>query len=337
MAVGGVDLDGEHWLAQGGEVMLGSFGGSPTSDGVDFSGHWWMPGGIGPNVEDLEATNPVLYIYRRPLQAGLDGAGRHRGGLGLIYAMCLRAGEASVLFATGEAFPGGAGVMGSAPGSRARAVVVHGSDTFARLQRSQIPSSSEELSGDRHELPWKTMEYRLQVGDVLEGVFPNIAGYGDPIRRSPAAVLADVTARILDPTSARRVYGVVVTGDHIDEAATSEDRLSIRRDRLSGKEPAERVAPPEGAQPVGEMLHVVDGRWWCNGADLGPSDANYKDATVTLETPIQAIGKEYASPFPAVADRVVFREYVCPVTGYRIDTELSLRDQPPLHDIRISP
>ena len=335
MAVAGADPQGEHWLAQGGEVMLGSFGGSPTRDGVDFSGHWWMPGGIGPNVEDLELTNPVIYLYRRPLQAGLDGAGRHRGGLGLIYAMCLREGEASILFATGEAFPSGAGVMGSAPGSRARAVVVHGSDTFEQLQRSRIPQRSEELSGERSELPWKTMGHRVEVGDVLEGVFPNIAGYGDPLRRAPEAVAADVTARILDQADARRVYGVVITADGIDEEATSEERHIVRRDRLGGTDPSDPVAPPEGAHQVGELLHVVDGRWWCNGADLGRSDANYKDEARTLETPIQAIGEEYATPFPALADRVVFREYVCPVTGYRIDTELSLREQPPLHDIRI--
>jgi hypothetical protein len=30
---------------------------------------------------------------------------------------------------------------------------------------------------------------------------------------------------------------------------------------------------------------------------------------------------------------MVFREFVCPVTGYRIDTEVARADQPPLHDI----
>jgi hypothetical protein len=33
------------------------------------------------------------------------------------------------------------------------------------------------------------------------------------------------------------------------------------------------------------------------------------------------------------ADRIVFREYLCPVTGYRIDTEIAKTGQPPLHDI----
>jgi hypothetical protein len=30
---------------------------------------------------------------------------------------------------------------------------------------------------------------------------------------------------------------------------------------------------------------------------------------------------------------MVFREFLCPVTGYRIDTELARADQPPLQDI----
>ena len=36
-----------------------------------------------------------------------------------------------------------------------------------------------------------------------------------------------------------------------------------------------------------------------------------------------------------MADLFVFREYVCPVTGYRIDTELARRDEPPLQDITL--
>ena len=84
------------------------------------------------------------------------------------------------------------------------------------------------------------------------------------------------------------------------------------------------------------MLRVVDGRWWCNGADLGSCEENYKHRSVILETPICAIGEEFATPFQAVADQVVFREFICPVTGFRIDTELVLRSQAPLHDIRVA-
>lgn len=332
----GVGADGTRWSGGGvGNMMFGSFGGSPSGDGVDFGGHWWMPGTIGPNVEDIEENQPVVCLYRRGWHAGLDGAGRHRGGLGVVSAVVLRD-DAVIGFATGESFPGGAGVLGSAPGSRARAVVVHGSDALARLAESRIPQRTEDLAGEWSELPWKTVGHPVAAGDVVEGLFPSIAGYGDPLRREPAAVLADVRARILDPDVACRVYGVVVTHEGIDLAATEERRRAIRRDRL-GAEPGDPVAAPEGATAVGELLHVVDGRWWCNGADLGPVTANYKDTAPCRQTPISEVGDEFATPFTEVADRVVLREYLCPSTGYLIDTELSLRAQPPLHDIRIAP
>jgi N-methylhydantoinase B len=335
LAITGVDRDGNRWFNGAGEQMLGSFGGSPSRDGMDFGGHFWMPGGIGANVEDVEASNRVLYLYRRPLAAGLDGAGRHRGGLGVIFALCPRVEQATIGFATGEAFPKGAGVMGSEPGSRARVLVVRGTDVADLMARSQIPRSTEDLRGERGELPWKTMNTPVASGDVIEGVFPNVAGYGDPVQRAPAAVLADVRERILDSSVARRVYGVVISDDGIDWDATRVQRIAIRRERLGGRETADAVAPPEGAVRVGEILHVVDGRWWCNGADLGPSDENYKDHAVMLETPISEIGEEFATPFASVADQIVFREYICPITGDRIDTELSLRSQASLHDIHI--
>jgi N-methylhydantoinase B len=336
MPLAGVDPTGTPWVSQGAEVMLGSFGGTPTRDGMDFGGLWWMPGGTGPNVEDLEAAAPLIYLYRRGLPSGLDGAGRHRGGVGIIYAIWLRSGQASIQFALGESFPAGAGVMGSAPGSRARAVVVSDSDTLARLKESRIPVRRDELDGELTELPWTTLGYPIKAGDVIEGVFSSMAGYGDPLLRSPEAVLADVHARIVNPEVACRVYGVVLAQNEIDQEATSQQRLAVRRERLGGREPGDQRPPPVGSTSIGEILHLVDGRWWCNGADLGSADANYKHRAMLIETPIRCIGDEFATPFHAVADRMIFREFVCPITGYRIDTELALRDQPPLHDICIA-
>ena len=331
----GVDPNGTAWQGVISDLMFGSFGGSPSRDGMDFGGHWWMPGSMGPNVEDLEAISPVVHIYRRGLKAGLDGAGRHRGGLGITSAVWLRD-KASLMFATGESFPGGAGVLGSAPGSRAQVAVIRAGNLAQHLQASRIPAKSQSFAGERRELPWKTVEYALEAGDVLDCVFPSIAGYGDPLRRAPQAVLADVTAGILEPHAAQRVYGVTLAADKIDSQATAERRRSMRRDRLGGKQPLDPVLPPQGSIPIGEMLQVVDGRWWCNGADLGSCEENYKHRSVILETPICAIGEEFATPFQAVADQVVFREFICPVTGFRIDTELVLRSQAPLHDIRVA-
>jgi N-methylhydantoinase B len=335
-AMTGVDSEGRPYNGGPANLMFGSFGGSPVRDGADFGGHFWMPGGIGPNVEDIEERSPIVYLYRRGMEAALDGSGRHRGGVGVISAVWLR-GKGTIQYATGEAFPGGSGVMGAPPGSRARVVVVHDTDALDQLQLSRVPHQSEDLSGERRELPWKAGNYSVEPGDVIEGLFPATAGYGDPLRRAPEAVRADVVARILDPAVARRVYGVVLDGEEVDRVATIRERGALRRARLGGREPSEEVSPPDGARAVGDILHVVDGRWWCNGVDLGSVDTNYKNKAVVIETPIRAIGEEFATPFVDVADKMIFREYLCPATGFRIDTEISRRDQEPLHDIRIVP
>jgi len=335
VSMSGRDSTGRSWSGGGvGNMMFGSFGGSPTGDGIDFGGHWWMPGTSGPNVEDVEATSPIVCLYRRGWTSGLDGAGRHRGGLGVVSAVALKA-SAYVGFATGEAFPSGAGVWGSAPGSRSRATLVRGSDAFAQLAQSRVPQHTGDLRGAVSELPWKAGGLTVEPGDVVEGLFGTIAGYGDPLLREPAAVLADVRAQVLDAPTSRRVYGVVLTDERVDGAATGECRLAARRDRL-GYDPGRPVAAPEGAARVGELLHVVDGRWWCNGADLGPVSENYKDSVPVRQLRVRDAGEEFATPFTEVADQMLLREYLCPVTGYLIDSEMLLTTQTPLHDVRIA-
>ncbi len=326
--------EGQFWQAGTGNVSVGSFGATPIRDGVDFGGQWWMPGGMGVNVEDDEEGTPALMLYRRCVSPGLDGAGRNRGGLGVVSAVLLRE-DGMIQYATGESIPSGAGMMGSQPGSRAHVRVVAGSDAGEQLAASQIPLDSADVNGQHSELPWKTTRHALHAGDVVEGLYPNMPGYGDPLRRKPAAVLDDVVVGLLDPAIARRVYGVIVSDGTVDEGATAAERLRVRTERLSGRVPEALVAPPAGAKPVGELLHVVDGRWWCNGADLGSSEGNYKDSAIKLEVAMRAVGPEYESPFEDIADQVVFREFICPVTGYRIDTEIALRHQPPLHDFMV--
>jgi N-methylhydantoinase B len=86
---------------------------------------------------------------------------------------------------------------------------------------------------------------------------------------------------------------------------------------------------------VGDILHVVDGHWWCYGADLGPSSGNYRERCIVRERPARLIAPEFDAHDVEMADEIVFREYVCPVTGYRIDAELARAGEPLLHDIRV--
>jgi N-methylhydantoinase B len=134
----------------------------------------------------------------------------------------------------------------------------------------------------------------------------------------------------LDAATAERVYGVIAG----DDEATTERRRALRGERL-GREPGDELAPPAGARAVGDLLHVVDGRWWCNGADLGPVTASYREGCVLRETPARLIAPEFDAEDTEIADEIVFREYLCPVTGYRVDAEIARAGERVLCDMRL--
>jgi N-methylhydantoinase B len=53
----------------------------------------------------------------------------------------------------------------------------------------------------------------IEAGDVYEHRTAGGGGWGDPRRRDPAAVAADVLNEKVSPEAALRLYGVVVAED----------------------------------------------------------------------------------------------------------------------------
>ena len=56
-------------------------------------------------------------------------------------------------------------------------------------------------------------------------------GYGDPLLREPAKVAHDVAEFLVSETSARGIYGVVLSGVEVNETATAARRAEIRAAR----------------------------------------------------------------------------------------------------------
>ena len=105
-------------------------------------------------------------------------------------------------------------------------------------------------------------------------------------------------------------------------------------ERLGGAaEPGEPVEPPPGATRAGELLHVVDARWWCNGADLGPVDGSWKAHAAHQQLTFAELAPEFGGGDPEMAAKITLHAWYCPVTGYRLDLELARGDEPPLADM----
>lgn len=334
--LGGADASGNMFIFANTDGMIGSLGGMPDRDGVDAGGHFWIPDGIAANCEDLESQYPLLVLSRRHLPIGADGAGRHRGGIGFSEtAMTRGALAAQHVLHTNEAFTKGQGLLGANPGSRASMRLRRGTDAADLLAGGTVPRGVDDLTGEEEVIQFKSAPLALAADDVWEWTSPTTGGWGDPLRREPADVLADFGTGRLNQATANRVYGVVIADGEIDARATEERRHELRRERLEGREPASIVEPPASARPVGDLLHVVEGRWWCNGADLGAAHDNYRNRCVVRDIPARTIAPEFDAADVEIADSMLFREYLCPVTGYRIDAEIARDGEPVLQDIRL--
>jgi N-methylhydantoinase B len=333
---GGADASGTPFIFPNTNGMIGSLGGMPSRDGIDSGGHYWIPDGIANNAEDVESQYPLMVLSRRLLPGGADGAGRHRGGLGFAETTMPRnALVCQIPLHTNEAFAKGQGVLGGNPGSRASFRVKRSTDVHEQFAAGSVPVGIDSVTGDEEPIFFKGAPVDAGPADVWEWTSPSTGGWGDPLRRDPERVLADIDASRLDFDTADRVYGVVVRRAAVDLAATQARRAEILRERLGGAEPEPEIEPPAGARPVGDVLHVVDGRWWSNGHDLGGVGENYREQCVLRETPAWRIGPEFEAEDVEIADQFVLREYLCPATGYRLDAEIARATDPVFQDIRL--
>ena len=68
---------------------------------------------------------------------------------------------------------------------------------------------------------------------------------------------------------------------------------------------------------VPELFASVTGR-----AVLGPVSGNFQEHCAVLERSTSAVGPEYVSAAGRAGEEMRYREFLCPVTGLRIDSEI---------------
>jgi N-methylhydantoinase B len=322
--------------------MIGSLGAMPGRDGVAGGGHSWIPESIAPNIENYEHQSPILFLYRRYLAGGADGAGRTRGGLGVEQAFVAHGAKSGRATSTmNESFPKSQGQWGGNPGSRSFFRIHREVGLPQRLSASDMPTQPGELGGSVTTIRYKGPAEALGPDDVVEWASPTTAGWGDPLSRDPAAAASDVRLGDFTREDVERVYGVVLTeAGAPDLVATQALRRKLRAARM-GAEPKRDPAPVgvevEGLA-VGDCLVLHAGRWRCRcGEDLGAQAGNYKDAARFCEHRIREVAPEFVSDDPEMADQMHLREWLCPGCGVRLDTELARKGDPILHDVAIAP
>ncbi len=174
-----------------GEVVPGGLGATARADGINVMSCHVTNCPIPP-IEATEATEaecPVLYLQRE-LRTDTGGASEWRGGVGqvLAYRVLGDDGELHHTSQKSESLP--QGFAGAGPGDGGSWTVNTG------LNDERVLAVS---IGD--------LEH-LQRGDTVTHRTPGGGGFGDPMRRDPARVIADFRAGLVTAEAAETLYGL---------------------------------------------------------------------------------------------------------------------------------
>lgn len=214
MGLGVNPRNGRAWLEATNEGV--GFGGYAGGDGENGIMMLAEPGCRNNPVEVLETKAP-LFIEHYALRPDSGGPGLHRGGLGIsrAYRFLADSTAAMIVYKTST-----------------RPWAIGGGRTGENNHVILNPGTERERVGGGFYRP-------MPAGEVLVNNSGGGGGWGDPFRRDPAKVLADVREGYVSPEAARRDYGVAIDLERwtVDEVETARLRT---------------LPPPPDAAPVGD-------------------------------------------------------------------------------------
>lgn len=181
-----------------GEVVPGGIGATAVKDGANgLSCH--VTNCPIPPLEATEIESPVLYL-RRELVIDSGGAGRLRGGLGIELAYKVRTPSPQLHRTSQKSLIPPQGAEGGRPGATGIWLINPGTDRERGVRYAM---------GDIEP---------IEEGDVVLQRTPGGGGYGDPLERPVAAVVADVRDGFVTVEAALRDYGVRIDPSDPDGA-----------------------------------------------------------------------------------------------------------------------
>ena len=189
----------------------GGCGARATKDGNSAEWHL-MANCKNESMEVWERRYPVRF-HRYELVEDSGGAGTWRGGLGTTRHLELTLPTVLTAIADRHVLPP-TGLFGGGPGMRNRFSITRDGQDQTIKERFGIPS------------PSKFSNLPTRVGDVLTVTQGGGGGYGDPLKRGPLLVAADVLNGYVSIEHARTDYGVVVDpkSREVDIVATEDER-----------------------------------------------------------------------------------------------------------------
>ena len=186
----------------------GGWGARPWEDGESATVSVCQGDVRNAPVETIELKSPVL-VRQRALRNDSGGAGKYRGGLGMVTQMTnLAEGRWSASNAGRRQCPPW-GIAGGGPGQASRNYV-------------QTPGEGEMK-------PMDPVRMLSAAGTSVMVATAGGGGWGDPLERPAARVLDDVLDELVSIESARDTYGVVIdpATRRLDAGAT--DRLRAEK------------------------------------------------------------------------------------------------------------
>jgi N-methylhydantoinase B len=190
------------------EAIGGGSGASKHADGLSgVQVH--MTNTSNMPIEALETEFPTIAVKKYELRQDSGGAGEYRGGLGIDreFEMMVAGIRTKATGDRQKFHPWG--LEGGGPGA---------TGAFYRYR-----------DGKETRLPSKSTGLLMEKGEILGVLTPGAGGYGDPAKRPPEKVLADVADGYVSVEKARELYRVCIVRDAkgiftLDEAATGQLR-----------------------------------------------------------------------------------------------------------------
>lgn len=193
------------------DFVSAAWGARPWKDGLE--GNTTMFANMASySTETVESENPLVVTVNEFVDDSA-GPGKYRGGTAMRRDWMLLEDEAVLSVRADRQSHRPYGLEGGQEGSAG--INVMNPDGAPRKLTSKFTMT-------------------MRKGDVFSHCLPSGGGYGDPLDRDPAAVAEDWLDDYCSATSARDIYGVILTAEGaVDAAATEARRAELRAARTA--------------------------------------------------------------------------------------------------------